>query len=91
MGLIQVQHESMKLYQEILREVLATEKIEVTFPNLKITAKEIVEMKCYQALEEIKGILENDGLEDKECFEKIEEIICIYERLGSDGGNRHDF
>ena len=81
----------MKLYQEILREVLANEKIEVTFPNLKITAKEVVEMKCYQALEEIKGILENDGLEDKECFEKIEETICIYERLGSDGGNRHDF
>ena len=53
-----------------MREVLANEKIEVTFPNLKITAKEIVEMKCYQALEEIKGILENDGLEDKECFEK---------------------
>ncbi|MCI8704143.1 MAG: hypothetical protein HFE60_07645 [Anaerotignum sp.] len=48
-------------------------------------------MKCYQALEEIKGILESDGLEDKECFEKIEEIVCIYERLGSDGGNRHDF
>ena len=60
----------MKLYQEILREVLANEKIEVTFPDLKITAKESVEMKCYQALEEIKGILENDGLEDKECFEK---------------------
>ena len=35
-----------------------------------VVAKEIVEMKCYQALEEIKGILENDGLEDKECFEK---------------------
>lgn len=81
----------MNLYQEILREILENEKIEVTFPNLNITAKEIVEMKCYQALEEIKGILENDKLEVKECFEKIEEIVCVFERLGSNGGSRHDF
>lgn len=81
----------MNLYQEILREILENEKIEVTFPNLNITAKEIVEMKCYQALTEIKGILENGKLEDKECFEKIEEIVCVFERLGSNGGSRHDF
>lgn len=48
----------MNLYQEILREILENEKIEVTFRNFNISAKEIVETKCYQALAEIKGILE---------------------------------
>lgn len=70
----------MNLYQEILSEILANEKIEVTFPNLNISAKEIVETKCYQALAEIKGILENDKLEDKECFEKIEEILPLLDK-----------
>ena len=26
-----------------------------------------------------------------DVFEKIEEIVCLLEELGSSGGNRHDF
>lgn len=61
------------------------------FPNLRIDVKEIVELTCYKALTEIKRILEDSTLDDKECFEKIEEIVCIFESLGSNGGSRHDF
>ncbi|MEE1055782.1 MAG: hypothetical protein UH239_00850 [Acutalibacteraceae bacterium] len=48
-------------------------------------------MESYKALQKIKTIIEDDSLEDKECFMKIEEIVCLFEALGSDGGNRHDF
>ena len=50
-----------------------------------------MEMKCYQALQEIKKILEDDELDDAECFESIEKIICVFEKLGSGINERHDF
>ncbi|MBC8528153.1 hypothetical protein H8699_01695 [Christensenellaceae bacterium NSJ-44] len=46
---------------------------------------------CYQALVQIKAVLEDDSLNDRECFMKIEKIVSIYEGLGSGCGNRHDF
>ena len=81
----------MDLYQEILTQVLAQETMQITFPNLHIDAKEIVEMECYRALLNIKNILEDDSLDDAACFQKIEEIVCTFEDLGSSGGSRHDF
>ena len=81
----------MELYKEILAHYLAQEDAQIVFPDLQLTAKEIVEMQCYQALCRIKNILHDDTLEDDACFLKIEEIICTFEVLGSNGGNRHDF
>lgn len=81
----------MRLFQDILKEILMEEEIQVVFPNLKLSPGELVEMKCYRALREIKRILEDDTLEDKECFGKIEEIVCIFEGMGSDCGTRHEF
>ena len=51
---------------------------------------EIVSSECYQALRRIKAIVEDDSLDDSECFQRIEEIICTFESLGS-GSSRHDF
>ena len=48
-------------------------------------------MQCYKTLAEIKSVIEDDTLEDRECFWKIEKIISIFEQLGSDGGTRHYF
>lgn len=81
----------LNLYKEILSRVLEQEEIHVTFPNLKIDAGEIVEQKSYLALLQIKAILEDDRLDDEECFMKIERIISVFEDLGSSGGSRHDF
>lgn len=53
--------------------------------------QKIVEMKCYQALEEIRKVLDDETLDDPECFHKIEKIVCIFEEIGSNGGCRHDF
>lgn len=52
---------------------------------------EIAQLKCYKALQKIKAILEDDSLEDSECFYRIEENICVFEELGSGCDNRHDF
>ena len=81
----------MELYQEILVSILQSEDINVTFPNLKVDAESIVENECYKSLLAIKRIIENDNLSDKECFAKIEEIVSVFESIGSGGGNRHDF
>ncbi len=81
----------MDLYKEILSNALSSEKIQITFPNLKISPTEIIESECYQALQKIKAIIQNDSLNDSECFMKIEEIISVFENLGSSCGTRHDF
>ncbi len=49
-----------------------------------------MEQECYQALLKIKEIIEDESLNDAECFEKIEEIIRVLEFVGSNGGSRHD-
>ena len=79
----------MDLYKEILIHALEQGKVEVTFPKINIA--EITDSICYIALQRIKDIVHDKSLDDEECFMKIEEIICIYESLGSDGGFRHDF
>ena len=81
----------MELYKEILLNALYNEEIQISFPNLKVSPNEIVHLECYRALKKIKAILEDENLSDKECFMKIERIICVFEDMGSDGGTRHDF
>ena len=82
----------MELFQEILCHVLANEKVQVSFPGLtNADVSKIVELECYKALQKIKTVLEDDSLEDSECFYRIEEIVRVFEALDSGCGNRHDF
>lgn len=81
----------MDLYKEILVNILEQENVEITFTNLTINTEKIIENQCYKALNEIKSIIEDDSLDDKECFMKIEKIVTTLENIGSNGGNRHDF
>lgn len=81
----------MELLKELLVKILEKEETHIVFPNLKISASDLVEMECYKALRKIKSVIENDSLEDKQCFMQIEEIINIFESSGSNGGGRHDF
>ena len=37
------------------------------------------------------NILDDDSLDDATCFQKIEEIVCVFEEMGFNGGSRHDF
>ena len=81
----------MELYKEILLHALTHGDIQLTLSCQEIDITKIIEGKCYSALQKIKTIIEDDSLEDSECFMKIEEIVCALEEIGSDGGLRHDF
>ena len=81
----------MELFKEIMIQVQMNEDIQISFPDLQMNMTQIIDAKCYQALKRIKAIIEDDSLEDIECFMKIEEIVCTLEELGSSGGSRHDF
>lgn len=81
----------MELSIEILSHYLAQQNAQIIFPQLQLNAAEIVELQCYQTLCKIREIVRDNTLDDEECFERIERIICEFEAMGSDGGTRHDF
>lgn len=74
----------MKLYENILINLLN----DISNP---INIEKIFHDKCYITLEKIRDIILDDSLTDPECFEKIEQIVLLFEEIGSNGGNRHDF
>ena len=80
----------MEFEKEILCKLLETEPMETRFPQLQ-NYQQTIETKCYQALLQIKYILEDDNLDDPDYFMRIEEIVRVFEKLGSDCGSRHDF
>ena len=81
----------MDLYQEILIHLLCGQEMKIGFPNLEGNIQALLDSACYQTLEKIKEVIHDDSLDDPECFAKIEKIICLYESIGSSGGDRHDF
>ena len=80
----------MELWQDIFLKLLRDQKMEIAFPQMP-DMEELLTSECYRALQEIHDILKDDTLSDKECFEKIENIVCVFEKIGSNGGGRHDF
>ena len=81
----------MELYEEILSKKQTEAGDLSPCPYLRNLSLQMVELESYQALKRIKAILEDESLDDPECFTRIEEILCVLEDLGSNGGNRHDF
>ena len=81
----------MDIYKEILVNLLLGSEVSVKFPDFEGSLKEIIESKCYCALKEIRDIIDDDSLDDPECFTRIEKIVCAFESVGSNGGSRHDF
>ncbi len=79
----------MELYEQMLLKILdhQTELSSVDSQELK----ERFNSECYRALQKIQEILKDDTLDDNQCFYKIEEIICVFESIGSGCGTRHDF
>ena len=51
----------------------------------------LFEKECYMLLEKIKAALEDENLDDKDCFERIERVVCLFEEIGIGCGTRHDF
>lgn len=82
---------TLDLYKEILINILAQQEIHISFPSLQDDLNALVEMRCLTALREIRSVLDDPALDDETCFQRIEKIVAIFEKLGSDGGMRHDF
>lgn len=74
----------MEFEQKLLTNLLQEIQFDAVVERL---AKE----QCVQALKEIRAVLNDDALEDPECFARIEKIVEIYEELGIGAGSRHDF
>ena len=83
--------ENTELFRHLFIRALITGEIQVRFDGVGATVTEIIEGKCYQALQAIRKILDDRSLSDEHCFERIEQIIETLEELGTDGGSRHDF
>jgi hypothetical protein len=81
----------MDLYKDILINLLKESTVEVRFKNFRFHSDEVVESECYKALRAIRAILNNDKLDDYECFRRIEMVVCLFEEIGSGGGSRHDW
>ena len=80
----------MDLYKDILCTLLQNTTVEVRFPDLALST-DLFSAVCYRTLKKIKAVLEDDTLDDPACFEKIEEIMEIFEDLCGTIPNRHDF
>ena len=76
----------MELYKEILCKELGRTIFEYCC-DAQGNCVERVNVKAIDALQRIKTVIEDDSLSDFDCIEKI---VCVFEEIGSDGGNRHD-
>ena len=81
----------MELYKEILAQILRKGEVKISFPDFEGNISEAVESASYKALSEIKEIISDKSLDDKECFWKIEKIVRALEESGISCGGRHDF
>ena len=81
----------MEVYQDILSRLFQRSDIHVTISGLSGSLPELAELRCFQAIQRIRAILDDESLSDRACFLRIEEIVNTLEELGADGGSRHDF
>ncbi len=80
----------MELWEELLCRAAIQANVEIKLPS-NFDLNKILENECCKALMQIKEIISDSDLEDKECFDRIEKIVCVFESIGSNGGGRHDF
>ena len=79
----------MELYKELFAKLYAGEvQKQAEAAWQKMDWESLLKDTCYQALCKIKAALDDDTLSDFAC---IEQIVSVFEEMGSDGGSRHDF
>lgn len=69
----------MKLFQDILKEILMEEEVQVVFPNLKMSPSELVEMRCYMALRQIKKFWRMTHWRIRNALQKLKKL-CIFSK-----------
>ena len=85
--------EQLRFTASVVGELIARNQIELVLGSdaAWTMIRELAEERCFQALREIRNVLDDSGLTDPECFAEIEKIISVLEELGVGCGRRHDF
>ena len=78
----------MEMIQKMLAQMFSRGEVVLT---LSPEMAEHLESKAIETLGRIRAILADDALDDPECFDRIERIVCELESIGIDCGARHDF
>lgn len=77
----------MKIKAELLKTYIS-DFINSRIEDFEIDADDIANTVAIKILAEIQEIIKNDSYSD---FERIEEIVCVFEKYKIDFGNGHDF
>lgn len=81
----------MNLYEELLLYIARSARDEERERAMLSELFKQCNSLCYELLDKIRGVVRDHTLDDGECFEKIEEIVCLFEEYGINAGSRHDF
>ena len=71
------------------RSILERAFKENCLPITQSDIEKLFEKECYRILDKIKAVLEDEYLDDKACFEKIEMLVCLFDEIGGGCGGRH--
>ena len=77
----------MKIKVELLKTHIS-DFINSRIEDFEIDADDIANTVAIKILAEIQEIIKNNSYSD---FERIEEIVCVFEKYKIDFGNCHDF
>lgn len=77
----------MKIKVELLKTHIS-DFINSRIEDFEIDADDIANTVAIKIFAEIQEIIKNDSYSD---FERIEEIVCVFEKYKIDFGNCHDF
>lgn len=73
----------MELYERVLLQLLMKERVKISFPDLRVNTDTLLNSAFYQALCEIKEIIDAPSL-DTSGRSQIHAIIRVFEKLGSE-------
>lgn len=71
----------MELYQQMLADKLARNKLGISREQLRIDASSIIHDDCYQAIKEIKEVLETPAATENGCRIKIARIKRVLKEI----------
>ena len=77
----------MNIKLELLKNAIF-DAISEKLPYMEIDADKIADTTAIKVLSEIKEIIHDV---EKEDFDVVEEIVCVFEKYNIDIGGRHDF
>ncbi len=82
-----------EFYASILAKILidAGAGIVIGGTDSEDILKSMAESESCKALRKIRDVLDDDTLEDRTCFHRIEQIVPVFEELDPGAGSRHDF